>query len=213
MNIEIITHEIEPRVPTGWEVRVSYDECPVSPRDCIDAWGSTAWVIATVRDPIDESYTRHSVPADAEMVLPVLYTPGSCGQGSYSADMDARRWYIDPEHWPPLQIGFAYLPAGTLAAEAWTRQQAADHLDGELATYTQWANGEVYCWDVYYRGQHVEGCAGYYGLDYCRHEAVQAAIWCDHRQREAAADLQKAAIMAGLGHNQPKGTTRKETQR
>ena len=201
MNLETLTSETFGFLPPGWEVRISYDEYATNPReDC------NAWTIATVRDrrgliPVDEPYALQSVPADAEMVLPVFYTPGPSGQGIYSTDTDAIRWNADPDLWPALQIGLAYLPAGTLAAERWTREHAADYLRGELATYTQWANGDVYAWGVFYRGHYEEGCSGYYELDDCRDEAIQAAIWMDRRQREAAADLQKTAILAGLGHN------------
>jgi len=39
-------------------------------------------------------------------------------------------------------------------------------IDGELATYTAYANGEIYCYTLYSEnGEHEDSCGGFYSID------------------------------------------------
>ena len=59
--------------------------------------------------------------------------------------------------------------------DAATRAKAEKVLQGEVETYSQWANGEVYGYTVTDEaGEEVDSCWGFIGLDYAREEAKEA---------------------------------------
>lgn len=51
------------------------------------------------------------------------------------------------------------------------------YAEGDLKTYTEWANGEVYGWQVFTpQGDHLESCWGYIGdIEYAKTDANAAA--------------------------------------
>jgi hypothetical protein len=205
-TIETLTTDDDPRIPAGFTVTLSYDVCPVSPREGEDMWT----ICTTHRDyvAIDEEYTDGCIPEDADMVVPVyLYEHGSTCYRAGESGNPFR--HIDPvwsrrSFWGSGQIGVAYLPAGTLDAEygddPGREDKARRYLDGELSVYTQWANGDVYCFDVTDPlGNFTDGCTGFYGLDEVREEAIAAAVWAGRRRDREAAETQRRAILDGLG--------------
>lgn len=203
-EIETLTHETDDRIPAGYSVRLGYEECPDNPR----TWASP-FTVATTHSrviPVDQEYSRWDIPEDADLVAPVFYEPEPSGQGRYYCQTLDELGYIpsdDPELWDAYQIGFAWCEAGTLGREGWTTEQAASYLAGELRIYTQWANGEVYCFACYddRTGEYLDGCAGFYSTDDATSDGVASVRAIARARSEAAADLQKAAIMAGLGLN------------
>jgi hypothetical protein len=57
---------------------------------------------------------------------------------------------------------------------------------GEVETYSQWANGEVYGYDVQDKeGNSLDSCWGFYGIDYCREEALSQAEYSAKTLTEA----------------------------
>ena len=202
-TIETLTTKDDPRIPAGFTVTLSYDDCPVSPRA-----GEDMWTICTAhRDyvAIDEEYRDGCIPEDADMVVPVYRYDGVSATVCYRAGESGNPFrHIDPGFWDSSQIGVAYLPAGTLDAvfgDGPNREDKARRcLDGELFVYTQWANGDVYCFDVTDPlGNFTDGCSGVYGPDEVREEAIAAAVWAGRRRDREAAETQRRAILDGLG--------------
>lgn len=50
-------------------------------------------------------------------------------------------------------------------------EKAVSYLKGEVNTYNQWVNGEVYGYVITKDGEEVDSCWGYYGYDHCEDEA------------------------------------------
>lgn len=194
-------------VPTGYRIKIGYDEMPYNPRADDDRG---VWVMATVSTrniiTIDETYRWSSVPDDAEIVAPIYYSPGPAGGSTYwtreSETCAPAQIERDPDLWEySSQIGYAYLPAGTLETEGWTVEQATSYLVGEVEEYERWANGEIYAWTLYddRTGEVLEGVGGYDCIDYARSEAIAEASYLAKQRLKAASDLQREAILAGFG--------------
>lgn len=145
----------------GHRIEVEYDDCPSNPRE----WHNV-WTIATTHrryTPIDVEYHENVVPEDADMVVPVFMYEHSAT--IYRAGDENP--FSCP--WDSGQIGVAYLPFGTLLDEWGTlppeeaKAKARACLDAELAAYTAWANGDVYCYTVYDPdGDIIDGCSGFF---------------------------------------------------
>jgi hypothetical protein len=93
--------------------------------------------------------------------------------------------------WDSGQVGWIYMDRKT-AIENWgkakltkaVRAQALESLKSEVEVYDQFLTGDVYGYVVEDEdGAEVDSCWGFFGLDYCRAEAVSAAD--SHLAREA----------------------------
>lgn len=100
--------------------------------------------------------------------------------------------FNDP--WDSGQVGWIFATradilkeyGGTRLTQA-KRDKAAQLLRGEVETYSQWANGEVYGYQIHsaenpddpndntHNDDCLDSCWGFYGFDYVRHEARVAA--------------------------------------
>ena len=202
-EIETLTHEADDRIPAGYSIRLSYDGCPENPR----TWDSPFTIATTHRRviPVDQEYSRWDIPEDADLVVPVFYEPNQVGGRYYPQTLDALGYIPsdDPELWDAHQIGFAWCEAGTLEREGWTTEQVVSYLAGELEDYTQWANGEVYCFACCddRTGEYLDGCAGFYSTDDAISEGIASVRAIARARSEAAADLQRTTRLAGLGRN------------
>lgn len=76
--------------------------------------------------------------------------------------------------WDNSRVGFAFVTRDKL--EWFDKERPFEevlelmenNLDTELETYNQWANGEVYGYQVKDEyGEFVDSCYGHYGMDYC----------------------------------------------
>ncbi len=66
------------------------------------------------------------------------------------------------------------------------REKARKYMAGEVETYSQWANGDVYGYVVEDKeGNHLDSCWGFYGIDYCREEALSQAEYSAKTLTEA----------------------------
>lgn len=80
------------------------------------------------------------------------------------------------EHWDTGTAGVAILTKADLDKEFdGDEDKAREGLDGELETFTEWANGEIYAFVVEDSdGETLDSCAGFYGLEHCEGEAKDA---------------------------------------
>lgn len=95
--------------------------------------------------------------------------------------------------WDSGRVGLIICTRETMIAE-WgkklatkaVREKARKYLAGEVETYSQWANGEVYGYDVQDKeGNSLDSCWGFYGIDYCREEALSQAEYSAKTLTEA----------------------------
>lgn len=122
------------------------------------------------------------------------------------------------DSWDSGRVGFIIIDRPTMVKE-WgkvlctkaVRAKAQKYLEGEIETYSQWANSEVYGYRVFDpedEDETEESCWGFYGMDYCISEATSVAehmakrlLPLEQRQqqrkvREAAAAAERAGQLA-----------------
>jgi len=122
---------------------------------------------------------------DAVVVLPIyIYEHGPVILSARYEDY--LRW---PDHqWDCGQVGYIYVARESLKKEYGvtriskkTKQMAAQVLAGEVDTYNQYLNGDVYGYVIAdEEGDHAASCGGIFGLDYAR-EAAKEAVACLRR--------------------------------
>lgn len=84
------------------------------------------------------------------------------------------------EHWDTGTAGVAIINKETLDKE-WKGDEdmACKCLDAELETFTEWCNGEIYCYIVEdAEGEHLDSCGGFYGYDHAVSEAKASLKAC-----------------------------------
>lgn len=80
------------------------------------------------------------------------------------------------EHWDTGTAGVAILSKDDLDKEFdGNESKARENLDGELETFTDWANGEIFAYVVEdAEGETLDSCCGFYGIEYVKSEAKEA---------------------------------------
>lgn len=80
--------------------------------------------------------------------------------------------------WDSGQLGFAYVTKEKVYKEyQWKvitkkrKKQILEVLKGEVETFNQYINGEVYGYTITKEDEEVDSCWGYFGYDYCLEEA------------------------------------------
>lgn len=81
--------------------------------------------------------------------------------------------------WDSGRVGFILVPREKMLEEYGTtrctkaiRAKTRTYIEGEVETYSQWANGEVYGYIIKDEdGEEIDSCWGFYGIDYCKEEA------------------------------------------
>ena len=162
----ILTHEVE-----GYRVNVELDQTPTfSPRDEYDNLGTFFGFHGRYRSP--------DTPPDSE---PAAAARIACNRDNLCLPV----WLYDhsgtsyraaeknPFHcpWDSGLFGFVYVSKAKVRAEygvkritAKTRQKALDVLASEVRVYSDWANGNVYCYRVIDPdGEEVDSCFGFIG--------------------------------------------------
>lgn len=76
------------------------------------------------------------------------------------------------------QIGYIYVSKEDLREiYGWKRvspqreERVKELLRGEVKTYDQYLNGDVWGYEIYKDGQHIDGCHGHFGREHCEDEA------------------------------------------
>lgn len=78
--------------------------------------------------------------------------------------------------WDSAQTGYIYERQDEPSIQGMTEDQVKDRLRAEVATFSQWANGEVYGYVVQDEDEEeIDSCWGFIGLDWAIQEAKEAA--------------------------------------
>lgn len=117
-------------------------------------------------DDIEKAITRDE---NAAVILP-LYLYDHSGITIKTTPFSCR--------WDSGQIGFIYTSKKNVRKEfevkhitTKIREKVKEILLGEVKTYDQYLNGDVYYYDYYVDDNLVDGCGGYFGIDYIMEEA------------------------------------------
>lgn len=171
----------------GKTVRILYDEDPSSPRE----WDNLGVMVCfhkklTLGDKHGlvhndfsswgalEKHLRGEL--EATHVLP-LYLMNHSGLSMSTTK------FSDP--WDSGQVGFIYTTAELIAKMGTPEDSVGEVLDQEVETFNEFISGAVYGYEIIQETmcehcKHVESavidsCWGFYGLDYCKAEALAAA--------------------------------------
>jgi hypothetical protein len=189
----------------GFVIEIDWDSDPTSPRKWDNAGRMVCWHRrynlgdweGKQRNPQHSDGTEFSDPSEFNewwqtngkggIILPLyLYDHSgitmSCGP------------FACP--WDSGQVGYIYITSEDIRKN-WNckritskiRKQAEDCLRSEVSVYDDYLTGQVYCYTVFEllpeseeceeledrKGEHLDSCCGFYGLDYCRTEAKSAA--------------------------------------
>lgn len=178
--------EIESFETDGKTVRIMVDESPESPREwdnlgvmvCFHRRYSLGDKDHGVRDSDFNGWNEMEAhlrkEKDAAIILP-LYLYDHSGITMSTAPFSCP--------WDSGRVGLVYVTKAKLREEygvkrigAATLRKAAKVLEAEVKTYDEFIRGEVYGYVVEDEGGNVlDSCWGFFGLDYCREEAKNAA--------------------------------------
>ena len=99
--------------------------------------------------------------------------------------------------WDSGPVGYIYTDRKTMLKE-WgdpkrpgqltkkVREAADKYLEGDVETYNQYLTGDVYGYVVKRKGEEVDSCWGFYGLEYVKKEAESVANWSHKIRTEKA---------------------------
>ncbi len=174
-TIETLEHE-------GLRIEIMQDEEPMSPREA-DNLGTM--VCSHDRYALGDVQARpgepHDLPWGVRVALP-LYLLDHSGLA-----MQAGVFSEDPGGWDSGQVGVIYVTTETLEREGLadlTDAEIEGHLEGEVETYDQYLQGDVYgfiierlttCDQGHEHAETIDSCWGFYGIDDARAEALDAA--------------------------------------
>lgn len=176
----------------GFRVEIDQDQDPMSPRDDdspgarLVMWGKNYDFPNDAGIDIGSYYGWAAIEQMLQERDDVLVTaPIWVYDHSGIAFKTGERTYPFDDRWDSAQCGVAYVDRKTWAdcmGTEWTgsdeqRQQALKLIAGDVETYGQYVNGEVYGYTVTdpADGEVVDSCWGFYGWDYVVAEATAAA--------------------------------------
>jgi hypothetical protein len=168
----------------GYTIKIEHDELCESPRE----WDNLGTMICNNRryDLLGDSGPSKNFPWDefsswqeahkyllknmnAAAILP-LYIYDHSGITMNTTGFSCR--------WDSGQVGFIYATKEKIRAEyGWKRltkerlKQIEEILKGEVETYNQFLNGEVYGYVTEKDGEYIESCGGYYDQEDCLNDA------------------------------------------
>ena len=109
------------------------------------------------------------------------------------------------DRWDSGQVGWAYITKTMAEAmgcvrAGWDTSRYCEAIKGEVETYAMYLRNEVYGYEVEGAdGDTLDACWGFYGLEYVREEAKEAAESADDPAVDRAADeLLSRATYAGV---------------
>lgn len=170
-------NEVESYERNGVTIRIVYDDAPESPT----TWG---WYDIVTFDTRSVTSTSPWAYVDEETGKPNAELAEQLKDGrafwldiyehggtSYSLHAEGTQ-----DQWDTAGKGGLIILTDDALKEvdAYKYREAAAR--GYLETYTEWANGEVYGYQIEDAdGDDVDSCYGFYGLDYCKEQANEVA--------------------------------------
>lgn len=94
--------------------------------------------------------------------------------------------------WDGSRVGWIFITKDKIEAEGWTKEQATKYLEGEVETYSQYLEGDVWGWRVEDEdGDIVESCYGYYGDDGVEDAIAEGKATIDRLCKKAQEEYEK----------------------
>jgi hypothetical protein len=177
-------------------IKIVSDESPESPRD----WDNLGTILGAHRryrisDDVPHAKIAHEATSMDELVrmtashhgerilwLPVrMYEHGSVGlKACVPGETLGYPWNCQ---WDSGWVGIVYVPYSKLRTEYNCKRvtgkvltKAREVLSGEVTTYAEYINGEVYGYVIEdSEGNHLDSCYGFYGWDYVKSQAMETA--------------------------------------
>lgn len=182
MTIETITISCDVRV------RIEYDTCPANPMEDFDNLGTIAY-LSRSRYTLGNQAVSHEemdeIAADIRSGKLVGMPVQAYVHSGVALKASLSNPYPDPR-WDSGQSGFVYCSRedavkefGNKVCTAKVKEKALKRMVGEVETFSQYLNGEVYGFVIEQlvedEWREQESCWGFYGLEYCMEEATSAA--------------------------------------
>ena len=182
MTIETIT------ISSDIRVRIEYDSCPQNPMEDFDNLGTIAY-LSRSRYILGNQAVSHEemdeIAADIRSGKLVGMPVQAYVHSGVALKASLTNPYPDPR-WDSGQSGFVYCTReaaikefGNKVCTAKVKEKALKLMAGEVETFSQYLNGEVYGFVIEQfvedEWQEQESCWGFYGLEYCMKEAALAA--------------------------------------
>lgn len=180
----IQTVQINPDV----RIRIEQDVCPSNPLDDFDALGTIAYLTRsryTLGNQAVDHDEMREIAADIRSGKLVGMPVQAYIHSGVALKASLSNPYPDPR-WDSGQSGFVYCSReaavkefGNKLCTAKVKERALKLMAGEVETFSQYINGEVYGFVVEHLvdgdWQEMESCWGLYGLESCTSEAMAAA--------------------------------------
>lgn len=180
----IQTVQINPDV----RIRIEQDVCPSNPLDDFDALGTIAYLTRSSYTLGNQAVNREEmdeIAADIRSGKLVGMPVHAYIHSGVALKASLANPYPDPR-WDSGQSGFVYCSReaavrefGNKLCTAKVKERALKLMAGEVETFNQYINGEVYGFVVEHLvdgdWQEMEACWGLYGLESCTGEAMAAA--------------------------------------
>lgn len=94
--------------------------------------------------------------------------------------------------WDGSRVGWIFITKDKIEAEGWTKEQATKYLEGEVETYSQYLEGDVWGWRVEDEdGDIVESCYGYYGDNGVEDAIAEGKATIDRLCKKAQEEYEK----------------------
>ena len=140
--------------------------------------------LVQLADPKLERFARNATPRELHLRVEALLAEHYVMLPVYLYDHGVQHLAVGSfvgraQHaeWDSAQVGFIYCTKYKAMSE-WGddyRQKATEYLKGEVEEYDQYLSGQVYGYSIKRKGEELESCWGFYGLDYTKKEAEGCA--------------------------------------
>ncbi len=87
--------------------------------------------------------------------------------------------FSDP--WDSGQIGFVFVAKSESKYRTRERKKCVSAFTmakNYMESWNQYLSGDVWGFDISQDGESLDSCWGFYGMDYCKHEAIESAECC-----------------------------------
>jgi hypothetical protein len=172
----------------GYTVKIIQDEDAESPRDWDNACTMVCFHGRYQLGDKDHGYNESDYNGWDELYdaivrdhKPVAIFPlGLIDHSGISMYVGSGAHWCDPGGWDSGQVGFAFVSRAK-GLEEWGKSKVTKHvrdmaekcLRAEVETYDQYLRGDVYGYVVETPdGEQVDSCWGFFGLEYCKAEAI-----------------------------------------
>lgn len=212
---------IETKEYKGYTIEIKPDECGESPRTWDNLCEFHCWHkeikmgdkgfnynLYEQSEIVRHNATLRQAKRNRDIVLP-LYIYQHSGIYLSLTSFHDQALPQGHAHFDSGQVGFViirrkkiieeFIPAQKILTPK-AKERAMKVAEGEVKTYTQYLNGDVYGYEITDKdGENVESCWGFYGTEECIKEAKSIVDYCVDQAKKAHEKKLKAQIK----HNVP----------